>query len=301
MKLITFTCNASGTEEIGALIGADQNILRLQKAAVTIGSASDPVFDNMLALIRSGSKGLEKAAALIEHCPDEAIIDKKSINFLAPLPAPEQLRDFWAFEGHALSAGDKLPDEYYQIPLYYKGNRFSAVGHGANVKWPAYSNVIDYELELAIVIGQGGKDIPREQALQHIFGFMIFNDFSARDAQAREMAGPLGPAKGKDFDGGNAFGPCLVTRDEISYPYSLEMVARVNGEEWSRGNSRLMTHKFEDMIAHVSQSETLYPGEIFGSGTVTNGCGAELGKYLNRGDDIELEIEGIGVLSNKIY
>ena len=189
---------------------------------------------------------------------------------------------------------------FFDIPAYYKGNRFSIAGHGADVHWPAYSDEVDYELEFSIVIGKKGKDISRDRAHEYIFGYMVFNDFSARDAQKREMGLPLGPAKGKDFDGGNIFGPCIVTPDELPDPYNLEMVARVNGEEWSRGNSNMMTHKFEDMIAYVSQSETLYPGEIFGSGTVTRGCGWDIGKYPKRGDEIELEVEGIGILRNKI-
>jgi 2-keto-4-pentenoate hydratase/2-oxohepta-3-ene-1,7-dioic acid hydratase in catechol pathway len=123
---------------------------------------------------------------------------------------------------------------------------------------------------------------------------------SARDAQATEMEGQLGPAKGKDFDTGNVLGPWLVTADEIGDPYDLTMVARVNGEEWSRGHSGTMHHRFEDIIAFVSRSETLHPGEILGSGTVGGGCGLELGRFLDPGDVVELEVERIGVLRNRI-
>ena len=158
---------------------------------------------------------------------------------------------------------------------------------------------IDYELELACVIGAGGRDISREDAASHIFGFTIFNDASARDAQMAEMAGQVGPAKGKDFDTGNVFGPWIVTREELGDPYSLEMVARVNGEEWSRGSSASMHHRFEDLIAFVSRAETLHPGEILGSGTVGSGCGLEQGRFLSSGDVVELEIEGIGTLRNR--
>ena len=113
------------------------------------------------------------------------------------------------------------------------------------------------------------------------------------------MAGGLGPAKGKDFDTGNIIGPCIVTKDEID-PYNLTMIARVNGEEWSRGSSSTIHWTFEDLIAHVSRSETLHPGEFFGSGTVGGGCGLEQEKYLSPGDVIELEVEGIGILRNRI-
>jgi 2-keto-4-pentenoate hydratase/2-oxohepta-3-ene-1,7-dioic acid hydratase in catechol pathway len=142
--------------------------------------------------------------------------------------------------------------------------------------------------------------VPKEKAREHIFGYTIFNDISARDAQAVEMGGMLGPAKGKDFDTGNVMGPCLVTVDELPDPYNLSMVARVNGEEWGRGNSRDMYWKFEDVIAHISRSETLYPGEFFGSGTVGNGCGLEQMRYLKPGDVVELEVEGIGLLRTRI-
>ena len=114
------------------------------------------------------------------------------------------------------------------------------------------------------------------------------------------MAGQLGPGKGKDFDNANAMGPCLVTADEIGDPYRLEMVVRVNGEERGRGNSRDMRWKFEDCIAHASRSETLHPGEFFGSGTVGNGCGLESLRFLQHGDTVELEVEGIGVLRNRV-
>lgn len=139
-----------------------------------------------------------------------------------------------------------------------------------------------------------------EKASEYIFGYLIFNDFSARDAQFQEMASKLGPAKGKDFDTGNAMGPWLVTKDEISDPYQLTMIARVNGEEWGRGYSGDMYHQFEDIIAHVSKCETIYPGEFMGSGTVGDGCGLEQGRFLSPNDTIELEIEGLGLLRNRL-
>ena len=131
-------------------------------------------------------------------------------------------------------------------------------------------------------------------------GYTIFNDMSARDAQAAEMPGMLGPAKSKDFDTANIMGPCLVTADELGDPYDLNMVARVNGEEWGRGNTRDMRWAFEDVIAHISRSETLYPGEFLGSGTVGNGCGLEQLRYLRPGDLVELEVDGIGVLRTRV-
>src|SRR5207302_2958968 len=162
-----------------------------------------------------------------------------------------------------------------------KANRFSVVGPDAEVVWPHYAELLDYELELACVIGTGGADIPRDDALAHVFGWTIFNDVSARDAQMREMAGQLGPAKGKDFDTGDVFGPWIVTADEIGDPYALTMTARINGEEWSRGTSGSMHHRFEDVIAFVSQSETLHPGDILGSCTVRTRCGLDQRRSLS--------------------
>ena len=114
------------------------------------------------------------------------------------------------------------------------------------------------------------------------------------------MGGQLGPAKGKDFDNGNAMGPCLVTADEFGDPYNKTMVCRVNGEEWGRGSTSTMHWKFEQVLAHISQSETLHPGEFIGSGTVGNGCGLEHMRFLKHGDVVELEVEGIGILKNRV-
>ena len=220
------------------------------------------------------------------------------------------MRDCLTFELHlrnAMAQAEKrsgikrpFPEVWYQQPIYYKANRFSFIGHETDVVWPAYSQWMDYELELACVIGKTGKDIAKEKAKEHIFGFTIFNDFSARDAQIAEMAAQLGPAKGKDFDTGNALGPWIVTLDEIGDRHTLAMDARVNGERWGGGNSGQMHHKWPAVLAHISASETLYAGEVIGSGTVGTGCGLEIGRQLQHGDVVELEIEKIGVLRNRV-
>ena len=220
------------------------------------------------------------------------------------------MRDCLVFEGHLKNGmaqrekrtgvKESIPEIWYRQPIYYKCNRFSVAGPDTTVVWPKYSQLMDFELELACVIGRTAKDIAREGALDHIFGFTIFNDFSARDAQFAEMAGRLGPAKGKDFDGGNVLGPWIVTRDEIGDPHALNMEVRVNGERWGGGNSASMHHKFPDILAHVSNSETLYAGEVVGSGTVGTGSGNEMGRYLKSGDVVELEIDKIGVLRNTV-
>jgi 2-keto-4-pentenoate hydratase/2-oxohepta-3-ene-1,7-dioic acid hydratase in catechol pathway len=232
------------------------------------------------------------------------------VRLLAPVPVPPQMRDFLCFEKHlqqAFAAVAKLrgteariPKVWYERPIFYHPSRFSVCGTEADVPWPGYTERLDFELEFGCYIGAAGKDIRKEDARRHIFGYTIFNDFSARDEQTIEMQGQLGPGKGKDFDNGNAMGPCLVTADEVGDPYRLEMSVRVNGEEWGRGNSRDMHWKFEDCIAHASRSETLHPGEFFGSGTVGNGCGLEHLRFLKPGDVVELEVEKLGVLRNRV-
>jgi 2-keto-4-pentenoate hydratase/2-oxohepta-3-ene-1,7-dioic acid hydratase in catechol pathway len=153
---------------------------------------------------------------------------------------------------------------------------------------------------MAAIIGKKGKDISRHDAAHYIFGYTIFNDWSARDEQKVWMDAGLSPGKGKDFDCSKSIGPCIVTSDEIGDPYNLTMAARVNGEEWGRGCTKDMHHKFEDAIADFSRSETLLPGEVLGSGTIAGGSGIDHGRRLKVEDVVELEIEKIGILRNKV-
>jgi 2-keto-4-pentenoate hydratase/2-oxohepta-3-ene-1,7-dioic acid hydratase in catechol pathway len=322
MRLVTYR-NDTG-DRLGALVGR-ANVLDLGAAARAIGR--DPSsFATMQSLIDSGPAAWTEARELVAAPPAHCLSDLGKVRLLAPLPVPLQIRDFMCFEKHVVQAfgaafrmrasragseaerqellaqaeAYRPPEAWYRQPLYYKANRFAVSGPGETIEWPAYSRLMDYECELACVIGLPGRDIDASRARRHIFGYTIFDDFSARDAQAVEMAGGLGPAKGKDFDKANAFGPCIVTADELADPYELEMIVRVNGEERSRGSSAAMHWKFEDMIAHVSRSETLHPGEILGSGTVGDGCGLEHLRFLEDGDEIELEIPPIGVLANRV-
>jgi 2-keto-4-pentenoate hydratase/2-oxohepta-3-ene-1,7-dioic acid hydratase in catechol pathway len=263
----------------------------------------------MLAMIEGGDYALADARALLAEPPDGTVIALADLQFRAPL-VPVQYRDCLVFEEHLVNAfaeAEKMtgrcyavPPVWYEQPIYYKGNRLSFIGHGEVVRWPAYSDHMDLELELAIVIGKGGVDIQKEDAPAHIWGYTILNDVSSRDAQMREFAGQLGPAKGKDFDTGNVLGPWIVTADEIQHPAALDMEVHVNGERWGGGNSQQMYHTFADIIAHISASETIYPGEVIGSGTVGTGCGLEIGKRLSDGDEMSLTIEKLGILSNTI-
>lgn len=223
---------------------------------------------------------------------------------LAVLPTPPLIRDFMAFEEHLENIyprlGRDIPSEWYKLPVYYKGNSGSVGAHGEEISIPSYCENFDFEFEFAAVIGRGGSDITEENALSHIYGYTIYNDFSARDIQAREMSVGLGPAKGKDFNSAHVFGPVLVTRDEIPDAYALSMIAHINGETWCETSSAKMHWRFEQMIAHASRAETLRVGEIFGSGTAGGGSKAERGEALSRGDTIALNVEHIGTLENHV-
>lgn len=324
MKLATF--KSGGQEKIGLVHGGDTLLFDLAAAAGRSGNAN-PAFASMLALIDAGDAALDQAAKLFDqHGKDESLsAPVAAAEILAPVPEPRQMRDGMSFPLHILQAPcgqlklaarakndmaelarieaeplGELPEVYRKQPIYYITNRFSVRGTNTTVKWPRYSKVMDYELEFGIITKNKGANISATKAKDHIFGYTIFNDFSARDAQRIEMEGRLGPAKGKSFDGGNVMGPWVVTPDEIGDPYKLKMEARVNGETRSRGISEGMLFRFEEIIAHVSQDETLMPGEFIGSGTVGNGCGLELGWYLEHGDTIELEVEKIGILKNRV-
>jgi 2-keto-4-pentenoate hydratase/2-oxohepta-3-ene-1,7-dioic acid hydratase in catechol pathway len=221
---------------------------------------------------------------------------------LAPL-RPRTLRDFLGFEGHLNNAyrnlGRDIPAEWYEIPAYYKGMPDTVVGPDAEIAWPAYCDELDHELELAAVIGRTVKDVAPEDAAGCVFGYTIWNDFSARDVQRREGAVGMGPGKAKDWDGSNVLGPCIVTADAFDAG-DARMRVRVNGEVWGEDTTAHMHHTFADMIAYASRSQTLRPGEVIGSGTAAGGSGLELGRRLSEGDVVELEVEGIGVLRNRI-
>ncbi len=233
-----------------------------------------------------------------------ALLGQGDTTLLPVLPKPPLIRDFMAFEKHLQNIfprlGREIPPEWYNIPVYYKGNPSAVGAHGDDVAIPADCQEMDFEFEMAAVIGRGGIDIAREDAMAHIFGFTVYNDFSARDLQQKEMSVGLGPAKGKDFTRAHVFGPCLVTIDEIGDIYSKSAEARVNGKPWCSGKVGDMHWKFEDMIAHASRHERLVPGEIFGTGTFGGGSAMERGEFLSAGDTIDLTIEGIGTLHNRL-
>jgi 2-keto-4-pentenoate hydratase/2-oxohepta-3-ene-1,7-dioic acid hydratase in catechol pathway len=328
MRLVTFI--ESGRRRLGALDPAGESVAALERAAEIRSEPQPETFRAALPLLGAGPEAVERARELAEWAfrerAEDVVRPLAGLGLLAPVPRPASIRDTMSFERHIIQAtrrvafgrlrtldellerrvgsrrslAGRLNRAFYERPLYYKSNPRSVVGHDAEVRMPAYTNRFDYELEWGIFIGVEGADIAESSARDHIAGYVVFDDFSARDIQGAEMRGRLGPAKGKDFDTGNAIGPWLVTRDEIAEPYALTMTARVNGAQWSRGSTRDMHWSFEEIIAYISRSETLYPGDFIGSGTVGGGCGLELGVFLKRGDVVELEVEGIGLLRNRV-
>jgi fumarylacetoacetate (FAA) hydrolase len=215
------------------------------------------------------------------------------VHLVAPIPRPPSVRDFYAFERHVQSAraqrGLEMAPEWYQLPVFYFSNPAAVNGPDDEIAFPSESSAWDYELEAAAVVGADGR----------IVGFTVMNDWSARDLQKMEMAVGLGPAKGKDF--ATSLGPVVVTRDELG-DLRLEMVARVNGEERSRGNLGDIHWPWEELAAHAGRNTRLVPGDVLGSGTVGTGCILEHGdgRWLQPGDVVELEIERIGVLRNVV-
>jgi fumarylacetoacetate (FAA) hydrolase len=266
-------------------------------------------FASLIDLIEAGDAGLDRVRGL--QATSRVPLDGARLH--APLVRPTTLRDAYAFETHVKTAnanrGREVPEEWYKFPIFYFTNPNNIYGPDDEIPYPSYTKELDYELEIAAVIGKPGRDLKPEDAPKHIFGYTIFNDWSARDIQRLEMKVSLGPAKGKDF--ASTLGPCIVTLDELTDRsvgrpgvYNLDMRARVNGVERSRGNFKDIYWSFGDISARASESVTLLPGDVIGSGTVGTGCLLETtkaqGPWLQKGDLVELEIERIGILRNKI-
>lgn len=294
MKLVTF--GDQNAPRLGAMI-TGARIVDLVKAASALGH---DIPTTMQALIEAGQQALTVAREVIASAPEDCIV--VDAHLLAPLPRPVRMRDAQLMLAHlemVLKRENRpMSAQYYSQVIYYNADHIHVFGPDAAIRWPQASSWIDYELEWAVVIGKSGTNIPKECARQHIFGYTIFNDWSARDLQFPFQEGGLGPGGGKDF--ATSLGPCIVTVDELPNPYSLAMTADVNGERWSSGNTSSMHWTFEDAIAQLSADRSLEAGEIIASGTVLSGCGFDLQRRLALGDVVELEVEGIGVLRNRV-
>lgn len=284
---------------------------------------------SMQALLNEWENSFELLKRLLVSFKDKVAkieIPVESVRLLPPLATPASMRDCMSYEAHFLQSrrggakflyprvekADKLsrkflnfdiirtPKSFYELPVYYKGNTKSVVGHGDDVVWPNYCKHFDYELEIGLFISKKGKNISIQDAWSYIAGFTLFNDFSARCIQLKEMKLGLGPSKGKDFDTGNSIGPYIVTTDEIPDISNLKATAYVNGELWTETSTQNPVFSVRQIISHISQCETLYPGDFIGLGTLPNGCGLEHGKWLKPGDVIEIKAEHLGALKNQI-
>jgi len=308
MKWVTFVAGSNSQPQIGWLLpqGSHQ-----EPNAVAVHSGLPAT---MLDLIEGG---LDRAR---EHAsrPPEKTYPLSEVRLLAPIPRPTSMRDGYAFRQHVEAArrnrGVPMIEEFDLFPVFYFTNHLAVTGPGPLPVQKLTQDKLDFELEAAIVVGKRGRNIPAAKADEHIFGYMIMNDWSARTLQMEEMKLSLGPAKGKDF--ATSLGPWLVTRDELApfaqvsstgERHNLKMRCFVNGKQVSFGNLRDMTWTFAQILERASYGVELQPGEVIGSGTVGTGCFMELNgskitdnQWLKPGDKIALEIDVMGRLENTI-
>lgn len=333
MKLVSFARAGAPGRALGAWDG--DTVLHVAHAAAILEcpERDRALLATMESLLADWERGLALARQVVERAVaveagGSAAGDKtrpllgavrfaaRDVSFLPPVAQPPSVRDFYAFETHVRNArarrGLEVPPEWYEAPVFYFSNPGALLGHAAPVARPASTRALDYELEIACVIGTRARDVAADDWRSVVAGFTILNDWSARDVQRTEMAVGLGPAKGKDF--ATSLGPALVTLDELRDRFTpvegrgdrldLVMEARVNGRVLSRANASDLHFTFGQMIARASADVYLFPGDVIGSGTAGNGCLLELGlethPWLQPGDEVTLEIERLGVLTNRV-
>jgi 2-keto-4-pentenoate hydratase/2-oxohepta-3-ene-1,7-dioic acid hydratase in catechol pathway len=301
MRWATYLSPTDGTERVGLVHGGAIHGLR--------GTTT------LVDLIADGPSRLRDAAALLHRQGPLEIVPEQQARLLAPIPRPPAVRDFMAFEEHVVTSyaalGQRVHPNWYEVPVFYFTNPAAIRGPHDTVTVSPGSQAFDYELELAAIIGTPGADIPVDQAGEHIAGYTVLCDWSARDLQEAEMKVGLGPAKGKD--GATSIGPYLVTPDEIAHlrvgkGYRLSMTASVNGGHYSTGNWQTIHWSFEQMISFASRGTELRPGDVIGSGTVGTGCILELSRvhggdrypWLRPGDRVELTVDQLGTLTSTI-
>ena len=323
MRFVTFLDPERKIEVPGLQVGTmgDGTLIAIPPALSHLGRGETPrtVIDIIehWSTLEAPLRELEKMAAEKRLPPGTSFAEKSAI-LLSPVPRPPSMRDGYAFRQHVESArkGRGLPmiPEFDLFPIFYYTNHLSVSGPGRISVQKMARERLDFELESAIVLGKAGKNIPATRADEHVFGYLIMNDWSARALQTEEMKLNLGPAKGKDFS--TSLGPYLVTKDELASKklsgptgdrYDLRMRCWVNGKQVSDGNMKDMTFTFAQILERVSYGVNVYPGEVIGSGTVGTGCFMELNgskitdnQWLQPGDEVILEIDGLGRLVNTI-
>lgn len=300
MRLATYRHLGSDTDRVGVLSGGMLHAL--------------PDGTRLLDLLGDDGERLATAGWGALDDPRE-VVDPGAVRLRPPVPAPPSVRDFYAFEQHVRTArrkrGLEMDPDWYRLPVFYFSNPRALTGDGDPVAVPPGCAELDFELEVAAVVGRGGRDLDPEQAEAGIAGYCVMNDWSARDLQRREMRLSMGPVKGKDF--ATSLGPVLVTPDELAgrragRAYDLTMTARVNGVEYSRANLSGIHWSFGEMLAYASRGTELVPGDVAGSGTCGTGCilelalvhGGEAYPWLRPGDEVELEVEVLGRLRNRV-
>ncbi|MGH7721970.1 MAG: fumarylacetoacetate hydrolase family protein [Candidatus Dormibacteria bacterium] len=300
MRWVTFRRGAAEGDRVGLVV--DSQVHALADGATLLGLLGDD--------------GERMAAAELTARNDPAeVLSLDDVVLRAPIPLPPTVRDFYAFEQHVMTArqrrGLEMDPDWYELPVFYFSNPYAVGADGEEVAVPPGSTDLDFELEVAAIMGRGGADLTPEQAEERIAGFCIMNDWSARDLQRREMKLSMGPVKGKDF--ATTLGPMLVTPDEIAdtrkgRAYDLTMVATVNGREYSRASLAEIFWSFGEMISYASRGTRVEAGDVIGSGTCGTGCilelalvhGADRYPWLQPGDEVVLTVDRLGVLRNRI-
>ncbi len=327
MKLVTYVAPGADTAERAGVLHGDLvlDLERLGAWARREGETLPALPSSVLGLLRLGTEGMAAARDTLEMAGRARTEDLRAeaglarrlgeVRLRTPVPDPPTIRDFYAFEQHVKAArarrGLGMIPEWYQIAVFYFTNTAALYGAEEPVPYPQHSHELDFELEIAAVIGREGKDIPAEEAPAYIAGYMVMNDWSARDLWRQEAPLNMGPAKGKDF--ATSLGPWLVTSDELEgrrigsgkdERYDLAMAGRINGDQLTNANFKDITYTFPQMIERASMGVRLRPGDILGSGTCGTGCILELGterhRWLEPGDVVEMEIEHLGLLRNTI-
>lgn len=309
MRLVTFRRQTeSGVEQrAGAqLDGFVVDLERADEAASGRGLDHD-----LLSCISHGDAAIDAAREAVDFVLTRGADELRGrpirfaddeIQLCSPLPRPNSLRDFMVVEEHMSNCVAKgmlpsIPEEWFNIPAYYKGNVDEIYGPDDTIPWPVYTDKLDYELEVCAVIGAPGRNLSAAEAPAHIIGYTLYNDWSARDIQKREMSIGIGAGVSKDF--GSSIGPCIATPDEFDRD-NAPLQARIDGEVWSDGVLGKMRFSFEEIIEWTSRDQTMQPGDLLGSGTIGRGCGVELDRWLTPGCTVELEAEGIGILRNTV-
>jgi 2-keto-4-pentenoate hydratase/2-oxohepta-3-ene-1,7-dioic acid hydratase in catechol pathway len=300
MRWVTFANGTDGEDRTGLVVDSAVHAL--------------PAGETLLGLLGDDGEALAAAGERATRDPAD-VLPLGDVVLRAPIPLPPTVRDFYAFEQHVKTArqrrGLEMDPDWYELPVFYFSNPYAVIADGADVAVPPGSQEVDFELEVAAIIGRGGADLTPQQGEQSIAGFCILNDWSARDIQRREMKLSMGPVKGKDF--ATSMGPALVTPDELedarsAHAYDLTMSATVNGREYSGASLAEIYWSFGEMISYASRGTRVDTGDVIGSGTCGTGCilelalvhGGEAYPWLKPGDEVVLSVDRLGSLSNRI-